>query len=116
MEALLSRLHDKQRKDGPTPYLDTVLAAFQQESKRQEPPPKQVAVQFQPEPLSEREREVLRLLVRGASNHEIAQELVIVVDTVKRHVSHIFAKLDVQNRVQAAKRAHEFGLLDEEHM
>jgi LuxR family maltose regulon positive regulatory protein len=120
MEALLSRLHDKQRKDGPTPYLDTILAAFQQESKRQEPSPKQVAehttVQLLPEPLSERELEVLQLMARGASNQEIAQELVIVVDTVKRHVSHIFAKLDVQNRVQAVRRAQELGLLDEEHM
>jgi len=47
--------------------------------------------------LSERELEVLQLLARGASNQEIAQELVIVVDTVKRHISHIFSKLGVQN-------------------
>jgi LuxR family transcriptional regulator, maltose regulon positive regulatory protein len=37
--------------------------------------------------------------------------LVIALDTVKRHVSHIFAKLGVQNRVQAIKQAHEIGLL-----
>jgi len=56
------------------------------------------------------------LLARGAPNHEIGQELVIVIDTVKRHVSHIFAKLNVQNRVQAIRRAQELGLLDEEHV
>jgi LuxR family maltose regulon positive regulatory protein len=64
--------------------------------------------------LSERELEVLQLLAHGASNLEIAQELVIVVDTVKRHVSHIFAKLGVQNRMQAVIQAQKLGLLDEQ--
>ena len=59
--------------------------------------------------------QVMQLLARGSSNQEIAQELVIVIDTVKRHVSHIFSKLGVQNRVQAVKQARELGLLDEEH-
>jgi LuxR family transcriptional regulator, maltose regulon positive regulatory protein len=67
-----------------------------------------------PEPLSKREREVLRLLVSGASNQEIAQELVIAVDTVKRHTSHIFSKLGVHNRMQVILQARELGLLDEE--
>ena len=66
-----------------------------------------------PEPLSERELQVLQLLAHGASNQEIAQELVIVIDTVKRHVSHIFSKLGVQNRVQAVRQARELGLLSE---
>jgi LuxR family maltose regulon positive regulatory protein len=65
------------------------------------------------ESLSERELQVLQLLAQGASNQEIAQELVIAIDTVKRHVSHIFAKLDVSNRVQAVRQAQEFGLLDQ---
>ena len=64
------------------------------------------------EPLSEREMQVLQLLAQGASNLDIAQELVIVIDTVKRHVSHIFAKLGVQNRVQAVRKAQELGLLN----
>ena len=67
-----------------------------------------------PEPLSQREQEVLQLLAGGASNQEIAQELVITLDTVKRHVSHIFAKLGVSNRVQALRQARECGLLGEE--
>ena len=117
METLLSQLRQEQGKARPTPYLDTVLAAFPQQNKEYAHQPKRAGEhsKAQPlrEPLSEREREVLQLLARGASNLEIAQELVIVVDTVKRHVSHIFAKLGVQNRVQAVRRAQELGLLDE---
>jgi LuxR family maltose regulon positive regulatory protein len=75
---------------------------------------KQTLVQSLQEPLSERELQVLQLLGQGASNQEIAQVLVITVDTVKRHVSHIFAKLDVQNRVQAARQARKLGLLDKQ--
>jgi len=121
METLLSQLRQELGKAGPTPYLDTVLAAFAQQSKEHaQHQPKRAGEhsKAQPllEPLSERELEVLQLLARGASNLEIAHELVIVVDTVKRHVSHIFGKLDVQNRVQAVRRAQELGLLDEEHL
>jgi LuxR family maltose regulon positive regulatory protein len=57
------------------------------------------------EPLSERELEVLHLVARGDSNQEIAEVLVIALDTVKRHVTHIFEKLGVNNRVQAVARA-----------
>ena len=66
------------------------------------------------DPLSERELEVLHLLVRGDSNQEIAEGLVITIDTVKRHVSNIFSKLGVHNRVQAVARARALGLLSEE--
>ncbi|HEX3643463.1 MAG TPA: LuxR C-terminal-related transcriptional regulator, partial [Ktedonobacteraceae bacterium] len=117
MKALLSRLREQQRKAGPTPYLDTLLAAFPQQSKAQERQPKPAGerTKTQPllDPLSERELEVLQLLVQGVSNQEIAQELVIAHDTVKRHVSHIFAKLGVNNRVQAVRQARALGLLDE---
>ncbi|HEX3639968.1 MAG TPA: LuxR C-terminal-related transcriptional regulator, partial [Ktedonobacteraceae bacterium] len=99
MEALLYRLRKRNSKYGPTPYLDTLLAAFQQRGMTRARIEERVQVQALPEPLSERELQVLQLLARGASNQEIAQELVIVVDTVKRHVSHIFSKLGVSNRV-----------------
>lgn len=63
------------------------------------------------EPLSEREIEVLRLLASGVSNQEIAEQLIVAVNTVKRHVSNIMGKLGVENRTQAVAKARELGLL-----
>jgi DNA-binding NarL/FixJ family response regulator len=63
-----------------------------------------------PTVLSEREREVLALLAQGASNREIAAELYLSIDTVKTHVRHLFAKLDVSNRTRAALEAERFGV------
>ncbi len=114
MESLLYRLRRRNRKHGPTPYLDTLLAAFQQETKTHAQLEKPAQAYQLPEPLSEREREVLQLLVSGASNQKIAQELVIALDTVKRHTKHIFAKLGVHNRMQAVLQARNLGLLREE--
>jgi NarL family two-component system response regulator LiaR len=54
------------------------------------------------EPLSERERDVLRLMVNGLNNHAIADTLFISVPTVKTHVQHILQKLHVADRTQAA--------------
>jgi LuxR family maltose regulon positive regulatory protein len=54
---------------------------------------------------------VLRLLADGAPNRAIAKQLVVTLDTVKRHVSHLFSKLGVANRTQAVARARELGLL-----
>ena len=117
MVALISRLRDQERKQGPTPYFDTLLAAFSSEK----PLPTGSGqhrghIREQPliEPLSERELEVLRLVARGDSNQEIAEVLVIALDTVKRHVTHIFEKLGVNNRVQAVARARALGLLSDE--
>ena len=63
------------------------------------------------EPLSPRELVVLALLAAGKPNREIAEELVISLDTAKRHVTHILDKLGVANRTQAVTRARELGLL-----
>jgi DNA-binding NarL/FixJ family response regulator len=61
--------------------------------------------------LSEREREVLRLIVAGAGNAEIGRELSISRHTVKQHVTNIFGKLGVTTRVQAAVQAVREGLV-----
>ena len=63
------------------------------------------------ETLTEREREVLHLLVQGHSNKGIAQDLQIAEDTVKTHVKHIMAKLAVQSRTQAVLCALRLGLV-----
>lgn len=64
------------------------------------------------EPPSAREREVLRLLAQGRSNHEIARQLVVAVSTIKTHLHHPFAKLQASDRLQAVTRARELGRLD----
>jgi len=64
-----------------------------------------------PEPLTERELEVLRLIAAGRSNAQIAQALVVAVSTVKAHVNHLFGKLAVTSRTQAIARAQELNLL-----
>ncbi|MBL8131554.1 MAG: response regulator transcription factor, partial [Anaerolineae bacterium] len=68
--------------------------------------------QPQRDPLSPRERDVLRLMARGLQNKEIAQELVITERTVKFHVSAILAKLNAGNRTEAVTIALQEGLLD----
>ena len=62
------------------------------------------------EPLTDRELHVLRLIAAGKSNQQIADELVVVVDTVKKHVGHILDKLEVTNRTEEAARARALGL------
>jgi DNA-binding NarL/FixJ family response regulator len=61
--------------------------------------------------VSERERDVLALIGAGRSNAEIAAELFISVATVKTHVRHVLAKLDLRDRPQAIVLAHECGLV-----
>jgi NarL family two-component system response regulator LiaR len=63
-----------------------------------------------PDPLSGREMEVLRLLVRGKSNREIADQLIITELTVRTHVSNILGKLHLASRTQAALYALKEGL------
>jgi len=64
------------------------------------------------EPLSERELDVLYLIAEGKKNKEIAEDLIIVLGTVKAHINNIYGKLGVRSRVEAISRARELGLLD----
>jgi LuxR family maltose regulon positive regulatory protein len=63
------------------------------------------------EPLSERERELLRLLAAGLSTPEIASQLFITAGTVRNHLKNIYGKLDVHSRLQAVEQARALGLL-----
>lgn len=78
---------------------------------RTQPTPAQLANQSLIDPLSARELEVLRLIAAGYSNQNIADQLVISVTTVKKHVNHIFGKLGVQSRTQAIAHAQALHLL-----
>jgi LuxR family maltose regulon positive regulatory protein len=95
--AYLARLQDAFAHDG--------APIDQQRGRIATAPPGLVA------PLSARELEVLGLLAAGRSNQAIAEELVITLDTVKRHVTHILDKLGAANRTQAVTRARALGLL-----
>ncbi len=91
-------------------YVDRLLAAFAQPA----PTPQSRAEDSRlnmPEPLSQRELEVLRLVAQGLSNHEIGERLFLALDTVKGHNRNIFSKLQVQRRTEAIARARELGLL-----
>jgi predicted ATPase/DNA-binding CsgD family transcriptional regulator len=63
------------------------------------------------EPLSERELEVLAYICKGLSNQEIANEMVVELSTIKKHLTHIYGKLDVGTRSQAILRSQELGLI-----
>ena len=63
------------------------------------------------EPLSERELEVLAHIADGLSNREIADRLYISISTVKKHVNHIYGKLDVKDRIEAIDYATTLGLI-----
>lgn len=63
------------------------------------------------EKLTEREVEVLQQVARGASNADVAEKLGITINTVKTHLKHIYNKLKIENRTQAARYAMKTGLV-----
>lgn len=121
MRGLLGRLRGRtpdQRAtlcDVPVDYLARIARAFDVDAARRDTtrtqgtaiPPGLIAG------LSTRELEVLRLLAVGKRNQEIADELYVTRDTVKKHVTHILDKLGVDTRTQATTRARELGLLSQ---
>ena len=117
MRALLTRLSGA-RKDQRAPardidpdYLAGLLRACGQAGAA---PPSRRAAAALPgmvEPLTDREVEVLRLLAAGRSNQRIAHELVVTLNTVKKHVTHVLAKLGAANRTEAVARARQLGLI-----
>ncbi|HEV3498451.1 MAG TPA: LuxR C-terminal-related transcriptional regulator, partial [Actinomycetes bacterium] len=116
LRQLLAGRHQERPGAGyavPRDYLARLLDAFDQAGLPVRLPVRRggVVVAGLVEPLSARELEVLRLLAAGAPNRAIAEQLVVSLDTVKRHVSNLFAKLQVANRTQAVTRARELGLL-----
>jgi LuxR family maltose regulon positive regulatory protein len=64
-----------------------------------------------PEPLSERELEVLALVAAGETNRQISSELFVSVGTVKTHLNNLYRKLETHSRTQAVARARELGLI-----
>jgi len=87
-------------------YVNKLRSAMH--SQEQEQPDKQSPLV---DPLSQRELEVLELLDAGKSNQQIADELILSIGTVKKHVYNIYSKLGVERRTQAISRSRELGLI-----
>jgi LuxR family maltose regulon positive regulatory protein len=107
MATLLRTVVSYLREPSLLAYLRKILQAFGQEG--QQEVMKEVAALV--DPLSPQEQRVLRLLAAGRSNREIAEELVVSVNTVRSQVQSIYRKLDVNNRVAASEMARHLHLL-----
>jgi len=117
MRALLTRL-GAARQDQRAPardidpgYLAGLLRACGQAAGAPSSRRAAAALAGMAEPLTDREAEVLRLLAAGRSNQRIAHELVVALDTVKKHVTHVLGKLGAANRTEAVARARQLGLI-----
>ena len=117
MAALLSRLVAAQRAEDtaarrvPLGYLARLQRSFDTGHEMPGSRPGAPALPGIVEPLTSREQEVLGMLAAGRTNQAIAAELVVALDTVKKHVSHVLAKLGAANRSEAVARARQLGLL-----
>jgi LuxR family maltose regulon positive regulatory protein len=105
-EALVSLLKEAAQRGIHTSYVGEILNSFGDGDRVVT-----IATANLVEPLSQREMEVLRLLIAGLSNREIAEKLVVSTGTVKTHIHNIYGKLEVHNRTQAATRAKELNLV-----
>jgi LuxR family maltose regulon positive regulatory protein len=103
----MARLLQEARSRAVLPeYIGTLLAAFTAERLIAD-----TSAEALPERLTPREQEVLALVAAGLTNSEIATQLVISVETVRKHVGNLCAKLGVSNRTKAVARARELDLL-----
>lgn len=89
-------------------YVERILSRFPEEARPAETSPRAAAALAG---LSRREKQVLKLVAQGLSNPEIAEQLVLSEGTVKTHVSHIYGKLGLQNRIEAINRGKDLGLV-----
>ncbi len=96
--------------DGGTLIAPSVARKVVSEFARLKPAPSSASDSL-PEPLSEREEEILKVLAQGHTNKEIADKLYLAEGTVKNYVSSILQKIGARDRTQAALRARELGLL-----
>jgi LuxR family maltose regulon positive regulatory protein len=118
MGVLLGRLVAARRaeqaaaRDVPLGCLARVLQAFgQKDAKPGSRPRTAPAVPGLVDQLTVRELEILQLVAAGASNQRIADQLVVTLDTVKKHITHLLGKLGATNRTEAVARARQLGLI-----
>jgi LuxR family maltose regulon positive regulatory protein len=109
LAALLRTLMPDVREEPVGSYVHALLGAFEQEQARLGAAPAPCSTSLI-EPLSPQEQRVLRLLAAGLSNAEIAQELIVSVNTIKTQLKSIYRKLDVSSRDEARSAAREFHL------
>jgi LuxR family maltose regulon positive regulatory protein len=95
----------------PLDYLARLLHAVDATPPAAHPGPAVAAAPGLIDALTARELQVLELLAAGRSNRRIAAELVVTLDTVKKHVGHILDKLGAANRTEAVARARQLGLI-----
>ncbi len=100
-------LQEARSRDVLPEYVQALLEAF-----GQGPALATTEYEMLPEPLTPREQDVLELLAAGLTNREIAEELVVSPETVKKHAGNIYGKLGAGNRTEAVARARELDLLN----